>query len=357
MRYLNSKEIIGLTEKLKSQGDITEQEADGIYSLFSRNCARTKFNPKSAKFDAGLLDALKKFTNTALSFVKQEKLGMFISSFPALPSDFSYYGNYDIYAMLREIKKNLPPKDRIAIFNVSFDRSERWKKQTVIINETDIFKNTELETWASLDYGSCYSYFSGYRPDCFGFFRRRDINKIFKDYTDLSVVSDPFLHFAAEFFFNHAKYNIINTSDILPCAVIHFINSRNIPFIVYGDMDLDEYRYENHVAVEAETARKVTQAVRRNGKYIIEEMKEKGIIRPLKDDSDIYSRFSEIDESTGAEGLVRYVVDVRDWYEFDDYYRAIDFACSLLNETLKYGRTTEQAKEEALGEDIWITER
>lgn len=221
MRYPDSKEIIRLTEKLKTQGDITEQEADNIRLLFSRNCARTKLNPKSVKFDAGLFDALIKFAETALGFVKQEKFGIFISSFPALPSDFSYYGNYDIYAMLREIKKNLPPKDRIAIFNVSFDRSERWKKQTVIINETDIFKNTELETWVSLDYGSCYSYFSGYRPDCFGFFRRRDMNKIFKDYTDLSVVSDPFLHFTAEFFFNHAGYNIINTSDILSCDTAH----------------------------------------------------------------------------------------------------------------------------------------
>jgi hypothetical protein len=357
MRYPDTEEIVGLTEKLKSQGDITEQEADGIYSLFSRNCARTKFNPKSAKFDAGLLDALKKFTNAALDLVRQEKFGIFISSFPALPSDFSYYGNYDIYATLREIKKNLPPKDRIAIFNVSFDRSENGENQAGIINGTDVFKNAKRETWVFLEHNRYRSYFSGYRPDRFGFFRRRDMNGIFENYTDIPVVSDPFVYFTAEFFFNYAKYNIINTSDILSCAVIWLVNSRNIPFLLYGDMDLDEYGYENRIAVEAETSRRITQAVRRNGKYIIEEMKEKGIIRPLKDDSDIYSRFSEIDESTGAEGLVRYVVDVRDWYEFDDYYRAIDFACSLLNETLKYGRTTEQSKNEALEEDIWITER
>lgn len=355
MRYPDSKEIIRLTEKLKTQGDITEQEADNIRLLFSRNCARTKLNPKSVKFDAGLFDALIKFAETALGFVKQEKLGMFISSFPALPSDFSYYGNYDIYAMLREIKKNLPPKDRIAIFNISFNQSKNGKNQAGIINGTDVFKNTKRETWVSLDYGNCYSYFSGYRPDCFGFFRRRDMNKIFKDYTDLSVVSDPFLHFAAEFFFNHAKYNIINTSDILPCAVIHLINSRNIPFLIYGDMDLDEYRYENHVAVEAETARKITQAVK-NRKHIIEEMKEKGVIRPLKDDSDVYSRMSYITESTGAAGLIRYVIDIRDWYEFDDYYRTINLASELLGEIIKYGKTIDQAKDEIAEEDIWIME-
>jgi hypothetical protein len=370
MRHPDPKRITELTEKLKTQGDITEQEADSVRSLFLKKFAEIKLNSESPKFDRELFDALVKFAETALNLVKQEQPGIFISSFPAVLSDPSYYADPGICKIINKIRDNLLPKDRAAIFNVSFDQYEEKHADSV---NTDILKNTKREKWIFLDYVGYFpsnSFFSpscsfwGYRPDCLGFFRRRSINKIFGNYANILAVSDPFIYSTAEFFFNHAGYNIINTSDILSCAVIQLINSKNIPFVVYGDIcdkgpNPEKYEYDNYIAVEAGLARRITETVGKNKKHIIVEMREKGIIRPLKakDDDDVYSKTSGIERSPGAERLIRRVTetpDVRDWFEFDDFNKMTDFARDLLCEALKYGKTIDRAREESAEEDIWI---
>jgi hypothetical protein len=146
--------------------------------------------------------------------------------------------------------------------------------------------------------------------------------------------------------------------------VIQLINSKSIPFVVYGDIrdkdpNPEKYEYDNHIAVEAGLARRITETVGKNKRFIIAEMREKGIIRPLKakDDDDVYSRTSGIERSPGAERLIGRVTetpDVRDWFEFDDFNKMTDFARDLLCETLKYGKTIDRAREESAEEDIWI---
>jgi hypothetical protein len=377
MRQPDSKRIAELTEKLKSQGDITEQEADSIRSLFFREFAEKKLNPKSPKFDREMFNALVKFAETTLNLTKQGQSGMFVSSFPTLLPDFTYYVDWDIYEIMREIKDNLPLKDRIAIFNVSFDQPENKEKQPDIINKADTLRNIKPEVWTFLGHSRWHPshIFWGYWTDRLGFFRRNNVSEIFKGYANIPVVSDPFLYFAAEFFFNESNYNIINTSNILSCAVISLINSKNIPFVIYGDIynnideiyedvndiyediDVTESDQDNYIAVEAKLARKITQTVQKNEKHIIAEMKEKGVIRPLEDDRDVYLKMSEIEEKIGVKKLVNnFIVDERDWFEFDDYYKMIDLASNLLNETLKYGRTINRAREESAEEDIWIAE-
>lgn len=44
MRYPDADEIKRLTQKLKEQNDITLEEANWIYSLFSLNSQKTKLN-------------------------------------------------------------------------------------------------------------------------------------------------------------------------------------------------------------------------------------------------------------------------------------------------------------------------
>lgn len=146
--------------------------------------------------------------------------------------------------------------------------------------------------------------------------------------------------------------------------MIQLINSKSIPFVVYGDIrdkdpNPEKYEYDNHIAVEAGLARRITETVGKNKRFIIAEMREKGIIRPLKakDDDDVYSRTSGIERSPGAERLIRRVTetpDVRDRFEFDDFdfNRMTNFAYDLLCEALKYGRTTDRAREEAAEEDV-----
>jgi hypothetical protein len=350
MKTPDTKQIAELTEKLKSQGDITEREAESMRSLFYSKRMKTELNPKSSKFNPELFDAFMEFTNVALNMIKHEKAGIFLTSF-VFPSRLICR---EINELLQEILEKLPLRDRISIFNTSY---ELFKPEEGTVNGINIRENMMMETWVFLNCGIHDFSFYGYNPGCLGAFRRSNLRKAFKNYADIPVVFDPFRYFAAGFFFEHADFNITDVSDILSDAVICLINSQNIPFLLYGDMDPKKGKCrEEHIAVDAGLARRITKAVRKHGKDIIAEMKESGIIYPPKDIRLVYYKTARVSGMSGADRLKGKGFNRESWYEFDDYYRMIDFARDLLCEAVKYDKIINRARDKEAEEDIWITE-
>jgi len=78
MKHPDSNEIKQLTQKLRTQGDITLNEADKIYSLFSENSIKTKLNCYSRKYDRKLLLSLKDWYATVAEEIRKGRRGNFI---------------------------------------------------------------------------------------------------------------------------------------------------------------------------------------------------------------------------------------------------------------------------------------
>jgi len=78
MKHPDANEIRQLTQKLKTQGDISLKEADRIYSLFSENSIKTKLNCYSRKYDRELLLSLEEWYNAAAEEIKRGRRGNFI---------------------------------------------------------------------------------------------------------------------------------------------------------------------------------------------------------------------------------------------------------------------------------------
>ena len=78
MKHPDMNAICQLTWKLKKEGDITLKEADWIYSLFSENSLKTKFNINSSKFDAGLIYALEEWYEVVAQKIRNGERGNFV---------------------------------------------------------------------------------------------------------------------------------------------------------------------------------------------------------------------------------------------------------------------------------------
>lgn len=78
MKHPDAREIIELTRKLEEQDDITLEEADRVFSLFSENSRNTKLNINSSKFDAGLIGALEEWYKVVAEKIREGKRGNFI---------------------------------------------------------------------------------------------------------------------------------------------------------------------------------------------------------------------------------------------------------------------------------------
>lgn len=78
MKHPDAREIIELTKKLEEQNDITLEEADRVFSLFSENSRNTKLNINSSKFDAGLIGALEEWYKVVAEKIREGKRGNFI---------------------------------------------------------------------------------------------------------------------------------------------------------------------------------------------------------------------------------------------------------------------------------------
>jgi hypothetical protein len=70
--------IYELIQKLKTQGDITIEEADWIYSLFSRDAMYTTLYPSSPKFNSELSQALQEWYEVVAEKIKADERGNFV---------------------------------------------------------------------------------------------------------------------------------------------------------------------------------------------------------------------------------------------------------------------------------------
>ena len=71
---MNADEIKRLTEQLKTNEDISLEEADWIYSLFFKDAMYTTLYPSSPKFNDELSRALQSWYEVIAEKIKQGKL-------------------------------------------------------------------------------------------------------------------------------------------------------------------------------------------------------------------------------------------------------------------------------------------
>lgn len=75
---MTENSIYELIQKLKTQGDITIEEADWIYSLFSGDAMYTTLNPSSPRFNGGLSKALQSWYEAVAEKIKAGQRGNFV---------------------------------------------------------------------------------------------------------------------------------------------------------------------------------------------------------------------------------------------------------------------------------------
>lgn len=78
MKLPSAEDIRRLTQKLKTQGDITIEEADWIYSLFSRDAMYTTLYPISPKFNSELSQALQEWYEVVAQKIRNGERGNFV---------------------------------------------------------------------------------------------------------------------------------------------------------------------------------------------------------------------------------------------------------------------------------------
>ncbi len=74
----NEDKVRQLTQKLEEQNDISLEEADQIYSLFSGNARGTTLNPHSHAFNDELSNALQDWYNAVAQKIEQGYRGNFV---------------------------------------------------------------------------------------------------------------------------------------------------------------------------------------------------------------------------------------------------------------------------------------
>lgn len=113
MRHPDANAILQLIKKLEKYGDISLQEADWIYSLFSENALKTKLNPRSAKADHELMKALGDWFDAVAKKIEQGYRGNFVFTIilvenlsKSLPKNMRQPGGF-IYEVQKKARKNL----------------------------------------------------------------------------------------------------------------------------------------------------------------------------------------------------------------------------------------------------------
>ena len=85
---MNIYDLEDLTEKLKKEGDVSQKEADKIFSLFSRKNLNTKLNPRSRDFDPLLGAVVNEWFEAVYALLGSGKKGNFVTTIPLEKLDF-----------------------------------------------------------------------------------------------------------------------------------------------------------------------------------------------------------------------------------------------------------------------------
>lgn len=86
---MNADEIKRLTRQLKTNEDISLEDADGIYSLFSKDAMYTTLYPSSPKFNGELSKALQEWYEVVAEKIKADERGNFV--FTVFFSENTYF--------------------------------------------------------------------------------------------------------------------------------------------------------------------------------------------------------------------------------------------------------------------------
>lgn len=331
MRHPDPKYIIKLKEKLEKYGDITEEEADKVYSLFSENCINTKLNPASKNFNPELKDSLLLFLETSTKLASRQHYGFFISSFSMASHVFrNPYLGKSLYNFL----KLLPVKERIAGFNISLSLKEKLSQKTIEVLKT---RNEEPPKKLYEDFI--------YTTSRVGFLRLCGLDKVFELCTDISGLAiDPFSYKRDKilYTYNYKKEEKISESRITADTVISFIEDNDIPHITFEAVSAIVYPVLSSsycldfdcwgILVDNETAQKINRALPVFRKGIMSELINLDIVSHKVSDSESY------------------VYD----YNLSDFNILIEFSRKIFDEVLRHGMIINQAREEEAEEDVWM---
>lgn len=91
MNYADAFIIQQLTWKLEEQGDITLEEADGIYSLYSQETMETILYPHSFNYDSELVQALEGWYKAVAEKIQKGERGNFIFTISLFPKFHDEY--------------------------------------------------------------------------------------------------------------------------------------------------------------------------------------------------------------------------------------------------------------------------
>jgi hypothetical protein len=331
MKLPDAKYIREITEKLKAQGDITEDEADKIHLLFSKSCVNTKLNSRSDKFNPELTESFLYLLETAIELVSRKCYGVYISSFSMAP----YIFNSDLKEPVIRFFNLLPARDKIAEFNISSSLKKKLPESTV----------NALNNWGEKVFVKSHTNFiyGTLRP---GIFRTRGLDVIFKLCADLSpLVIYPFLHNNNErnfYFRNGSKFyfeisNVIPVPRIMSDVIVSYVRKNDIPHMVFGTLSLipdeDEPQivfYKKGIMADARVVGKIKDTARAAQAKITAVLEDSNLIWKLHDNP--VSKYQEC--------------------EYSDFDRVISLAYRLFCDFLKHDRATDHAKEET--EEIWM---
>lgn len=119
MKLPSADDVYRLTRKLDKQDDVTLEEADWVYSLFSENALKTKLNPRSAKADHELMKALGDWFDAVAKKIEQGYRGNFVFTIilvenlsKSLPKNMRMPGGF-IYDVQKKARKNLEKYGRV----------------------------------------------------------------------------------------------------------------------------------------------------------------------------------------------------------------------------------------------------
>lgn len=262
MKHPDAKEIIELTKKLEEQDDITLEEANRVFSLFSENSRNTKLNINSSKFDAGLIGALEEWYKVVAEKIREGKRGNFI--FTVYLSHNRKFRSDFLYPARRALRECGKPEDA---YNVVIADEKTHASFSSLF-----FSSKNLPTYTLFFSGPYYDYYetTSLRAGmfCYPIKTKKGHLTISQFMKKLSPcpVPTPSRAMSREFmevFFNVAAGSKItsgpwgfNEKEILSVVVGSFMNYKKIPCIAVAS----SYSQKAAIFVEKDKAPIVKEA-------------------------------------------------------------------------------------------------
>lgn len=212
---MEAKKLKKITEKLKNEGDITLEEADEIYRLFSTETARHEFNPHSNHYDPELLAEFIDYVKTANGLLNDGHTGNFVCSFPLFARDCESKKAYDpIRPMLNNIRLNLPVTDRAKSAVLSKDLYRLAKDKRYIVaykSEKEVFDSSRA-----------------------GLFRINGLHPLLNNFVPVPSMNNFFIACYKAFSYGASKPERIIPEWFSGLLTVEAVNSVKVPFAAFS---------------------------------------------------------------------------------------------------------------------------